>query len=160
VRHNLLFYELLQPDDLTPFRPRAERLRSAKLKILENFGFLPISRHMGSIAQANPGVTDVLQLLSGAGSASLSSALSSPAVQSALKDASPEDIVHLSAEALQLQDVGSLFGTPDPAPTSSGSATGSTSAASAGALESQLISELFGTSTSSGAANTPVSLLG
>lgn len=114
---------------------------------------------MGSIAQANPGVTDVLQLLSG--SASVSSALSSPAVQSALKDASPQDIVHLSAEALQLQDVGSLFGSPNPAPASTGSTpTGSTSAESASALESQLLSELFGTNTGPGAGNTPVSLLG
>lgn len=116
---------------------------------------------MGSIAQANPGVTDVLQLLSGAGSASLSSALSSPAVQSALKDASPEDIVHLSAEALQLQSVSALFGSPDSVPASPVStSTGSTSAASAGALESQLISELFGTPANPGAANTPISLLG
>lgn len=115
---------------------------------------------MSSIAQANPGVTDVLQLLSGAGSASLSSALSSPAVQSALQDALPEDIVHLSAEALQLQSVTALFGSPDPAPPSSGSTAGSTSAASAGALESQLLSELFGTPTNSGAANGPISLLG
>jgi len=102
---------------------------------------------MASIAPVNPGVTDVLQLLSGAGSASVSSALSSTAVQSALQNASPSDLVQLSAAALQLQDVSDLFG-------SSGSSTATAAASS----ESQLISDLFGTNTNAGAA-TSLSLL-
>jgi hypothetical protein len=111
---------------------------------------------MGSIAPANPGLTDVLQLLSAAGSASVSSALSSPAVQSALQDASPADIVHLSAEALQLQSVTGLFGGSD-SPQASSASTPATAAA---ASESQLLSGLFGTNTNAAAGNTALSLLG
>jgi hypothetical protein len=95
---------------------------------------------MASIAPVNPGVTDVLQLLSGAGSASVASALSSTAVQSALQKASPTDLVQLSAAALQLQDVSDLFG-----------GSGSSPATAAASPESQLISDLFGANSNAGA---------
>src|ERR1700690_2090956 len=68
---------------------------------------------MGSISSPNPGVSDLLQTLSSAEPASVSSVLSSPAVQSALENASPGDIVHLSAQAVQLQEADALFGSPD-----------------------------------------------
>lgn len=97
---------------------------------------------MASIAPVNPGVTDVLQLLSGAGSASVSSALSSPTVQSALQNAPPADLVQLSAAALQLQDVTDLFG-----------GSGSSPATAAASSESQLISDLFGANSNAGAAS-------
>jgi hypothetical protein len=65
---------------------------------------------MGSVASVNPGVSDVLQILSNAGSTSLSSALSSKSVRSALESASSGDIVQLSQQALQLQEASDLFG--------------------------------------------------
>ena len=64
---------------------------------------------MSSVAATNPGLSSVLQTLS-ATSPQLSSILSSSTVQSALKNASPQDIVKLSQQALELQQVSSLFG--------------------------------------------------
>ena len=64
---------------------------------------------MSSVATTNPGLSSLLQTLS-ATSPQLSSILSSSTVQSALKNASPQDIVKLSAQALELQQVSSLFG--------------------------------------------------
>ena len=67
---------------------------------------------MGTVAAANPGVADLLQIVSNAGSPSLSSALSSSNLQSALQAASPADIVQLSSQALQLQVTNALFANP------------------------------------------------
>ena len=67
---------------------------------------------MGTVAAANAGVADLLQIVSNAGSQSLSSALSSSNLQSALQAASPADIVQLSSQALQLQVTNALFANP------------------------------------------------
>jgi hypothetical protein len=68
---------------------------------------------MGTIAAVNPGVADLLQIVSNAGSPSLSSALSSSNLQSALQTASPADIAQLSSQALQLQVTNDLFASVD-----------------------------------------------
>ena len=75
---------------------------------------------MGTVA-SSAGVADLLQTLTSAGSP-LASTFSSPAVQSALQNASPGDIVKLSDQALQLQETDVLFGDPG----SSGSNTSDT----------------------------------
>jgi hypothetical protein len=72
---------------------------------------------ISSVAPVNQGVADLLQILSNAGSSSLSSAFSSPSIQSALQGASPGDIVQLSNQALQLQVANDLFANPDPTQT-------------------------------------------
>jgi hypothetical protein len=128
---------------------------------------------MSSIASVNPGVSDLLQTLSSAGSTPASSVLSSPAVESALQNASPRDIAHLSAEALQLQEANGLFGSPDStqtaasiilqalnssslgSTTNSASAPGSTAlssaaASAASASELEQVSGLLGTDSNSG----------
>ena len=73
---------------------------------------------MASVSATNAGVTDLLQTLSSA-SPTLSSALSSTAVQTALQNSSLGDLVQLSQAALQLQQVTGLFGGGDPSQTSS-----------------------------------------
>jgi len=112
---------------------------------------------MGSTNSVNPGVADVLQILSSAGSASLSSALSSSSVQSALDSASTGDIVNLSQQALQLQEAGILFGSPGASLTAVNSSTAATAAETAASEE---VSALFGSSPSGGAGNGPVSFAG
>jgi hypothetical protein len=72
-------------------------------------------------ASMNPGVSDLLQTLSNFNSP----VLSSPAVTAALEKASPSDIVQLSAEATQLENVDAMFGLAD---SSGGSGDGLTSA--------------------------------
>lgn len=105
---------------------------------------------MSSVASVNPAVSNLIQTLSGGGSTPLSSALSSQAVQTALEKASPADIVALSNQALQLEQVNGLFGN---------SGTSETPA-------QQELSALFGTGASYGdstedtAGNSTVSLLG
>jgi hypothetical protein len=74
---------------------------------------------MGSVGAVNPGVGDLLQALYNNNS-SLSPVLSSSAVESAIQTASPADLVQLSAQALQLQQTGDLFGAYDPASQISG----------------------------------------
>jgi len=64
----------------------------------------------------NPGLADLLQNLTNTGSSALASTLSSPAVESALEQAPPGDLVQLSDQALQLQVVGSLFGASNTEP--------------------------------------------
>jgi len=134
---------------------------------------------MSAVSAANPGIASLSQLLSSAGSATLTSALSTPAVQSALQNAPAGDIVRLSDQALQLQEAASLFGlpassstaaTPDSllfqalnssltGATNSGSTSASTTAATANAASAlQQVSELFGTNSSSG--NGSLSILG
>ena len=94
----------------------------------------------------NPGIADLSQLLSSTGSASISSALSSPKVQSALQTAPPGDIVQLSRQAVQLQEVSGLFGNSGSSQTAAtpqalllqalnSAITGSTASTAASALE-------------------------
>jgi hypothetical protein len=64
---------------------------------------------MSSVNSASSGVAALLQTFYSSNSA-LPSALSSSTVQSALQQASPGDLVQLSAQALQLQQVTGLFG--------------------------------------------------
>jgi hypothetical protein len=64
---------------------------------------------MGSVSSTPADLSDVVQTLSAA-SPLLSSVLATPNVQSALASASPEDLVRLSDDAMQLQQVGMLFG--------------------------------------------------
>ena len=141
---------------------------------------------MGSISSVNPGVSDLLQTLSSAELASGSTVLSSPAVQSALQNASPGDIVQLSARAIQLQEADGLFGSAQSTQTAasiilqalnnsksastttgaatSGSTTGSTTAPSTAATAlaaSQLeeVTGLFGTNTNAAPANESLNFL-
>jgi len=72
---------------------------------------------MGSVSSTNPGLTNLLQTLSNLNSP----VLSSPAVTSALKKASPVDIVQLSVAANQLQSVDAMFGLSNGAPGSGSS---------------------------------------
>jgi hypothetical protein len=120
---------------------------------------------MSAVTSVNPGAADVLQFLSNSGSQSVSSAFSSPSVQSAVKSASPTDLVSLSAQALQLQEATGLFGSSgssetSPSPESlllqaliatSGSQTSGSSTAAVATATSALEqgSSLFGASTGS-----------
>jgi hypothetical protein len=58
------------------------------------------------------GITDVMQQLSSAATPALSSLMSSSSVKTALGKASSGDIVQLSEQATQLQEVDGLFGAP------------------------------------------------
>jgi hypothetical protein len=73
---------------------------------------------MGSVSSTNAGLSDLLQTLTNENSP-LASTFSSPAVETALENAPPADIVQLSEQALQLQVTDSLFGesTSSSAPT-------------------------------------------
>jgi hypothetical protein len=87
---------------------------------------------MGSVSTINPGVASLLQTLS-----NVSPALSSPAVQSALENASPQDVVQLSEAATQLESVDAMFGVPSNSSTATPLnleelLTGSTGAGSSG----------------------------
>jgi hypothetical protein len=64
---------------------------------------------MGSVSSTSPNLSTLLQNLS-VESPQLSSMLSTPEKQSALQKASPGDLAQLSDQALQLQQVGLLFG--------------------------------------------------
>jgi hypothetical protein len=69
---------------------------------------------MSSVTAVNNlNLSYLTQVLSNATSLLGLSGLSSSQVQSVLQDASPSDIVQLSDQALQLQDVNTLFGSPD-----------------------------------------------
>jgi hypothetical protein len=67
------------------------------------------------------GITDLTQMLSSASPPAFSSLMSSSAMQSALGKESPADLVQLSEQATQLQEVNGLFG-GGPAPTTTESA--------------------------------------
>jgi hypothetical protein len=71
---------------------------------------------MGSVSSTNAGLSDLLQTLTNENSP-LASTFSSPAVQTALENAPPADIVQLSDQALQLQVTDELFGQQDAATT-------------------------------------------
>jgi hypothetical protein len=64
---------------------------------------------MTSVSSDPSSVADLLQTFSGTGASASSSALSSTKVQTALQSASPGDIVQLSDQAVQLQQVAGLF---------------------------------------------------
>jgi len=67
---------------------------------------------MSTVSSTGSGLSNLLQTLT-TELPQLSTALSSSKLQTALENASPHDIVELSDAALQLQNVGSLFGTAD-----------------------------------------------
>lgn len=68
---------------------------------------------MNSIPTAtSTGVSDLLQMVST--TPALSSLLSSSAMKTALQKSSPADVVQLSDQAMQLQEVNGLFGGPNP----------------------------------------------
>jgi hypothetical protein len=67
---------------------------------------------MGSVNSTSSGLSNLLQTLS-TEMPQLSSVLSTPKVKSALQNASPTDTVILSDLAVQLQQVGLLFGNSD-----------------------------------------------
>jgi len=95
---------------------------------------------MGSISSTNSNLSNLLQTLQ-AESPQLSSILSTPNMQSALENASPGDLVQLSDQALQLQQVGLLFGNPDGT-----QSTGFTQIANgASGFQAQELNALFGT---------------
>jgi hypothetical protein len=144
-------------------------------KKLEEFRIRPIYRLMSAIGSVNPGVADLFNWLSSTGSTPVTSALSSPSVQTALEGAPPADLVQLSQQALQLQQAGSLFGISDSEQTSAtpeslllqaltGSAPGSDSTSTAAAATSALALEqayqLFGTNSNSGTGSGSYSFIG
>jgi len=63
---------------------------------------------MGSIG--NPGISNLAQILSNAGSSLASAAITSPTVQADLQNAPTSDLVQLSEQAVQLQQAEVLFG--------------------------------------------------
>jgi hypothetical protein len=65
---------------------------------------------MSSVTATSTGISDLLQIFSSAATPAISSLLSSSQVQAALEKAPPADIVELSDEAMQLQQVDGLFG--------------------------------------------------
>jgi hypothetical protein len=67
---------------------------------------------MGSVNSTSSNLSNLLQTLSAA-SPELSSMLATPQMQIALEKASPGDLVQMSDQALQLQQVGLLFGSTD-----------------------------------------------
>jgi hypothetical protein len=109
---------------------------------------------MGSVSST--GLSTLLQTLS-AESPALSSALSSPNVLPALEKASPGDLVHLSDLAVQLQEVGLLFGSSQDGTSTSLTPFSETPDAASNsilqALESSLAGQA-GQSTSTSAAQT------
>jgi len=72
---------------------------------------------MNPVGSDSAGIADLLKTFSGTGasasSSALSSALASTQVQTDLQSAAPGDIVQLSEQAVQLQQVAGLFGSPD-----------------------------------------------
>jgi hypothetical protein len=145
---------------------------SAPQKEVQDFGFRPIRTLMSAVTSVNPGIADLSQLLSSTGSASISSALSTPSVQSALQNASPVDIASLSQEAVQLQEANGLFGSPNASQTAatpsslllqalSSAITGSTTSGSTVSTSAaNPVSELFGTTATSASGYGSISLLG
>ncbi len=98
-------------------------------------------------------VSNLLQTLS-ADSPTLSTALSSPNVQSALQNASPTDVVQLSDDAVKFQEATVLFG--------DGSSTSTPSAQTASdtilqSLESSLQTQASAATPTSTALSTPTS---
>jgi hypothetical protein len=65
---------------------------------------------MSAISASSTSISDLMQTFSSVATPALSSLLSSSQVQSALAKSSPADIVQLSDQAMQLQEVDGLFG--------------------------------------------------
>jgi hypothetical protein len=76
-------------------------------------------------------MNDIIQRLSSPDSPLLSAGLSSSQIHSVLQDASPSDVVQLSNQALQLQEVDNLFGASDTSQTAGLFSASSTSSPSA-----------------------------
>jgi hypothetical protein len=86
---------------------------------------------MDSVAATNAtGTATLIQLLSNSGSPLRAAGMSAAQVQSALKDASPADIVQISDQALQQQLANGLFGNPDTSQTDGLFAAASSSSSS------------------------------
>jgi hypothetical protein len=109
---------------------------------------------MGSVNSINPGAASLLQLVSSAASPSLSSTLSSAAVQAALKNASPEDLVKLSQAALQSQVAGGLFAAAEASQSSALQTPTDPASLLLQAVESSIRGSTTPTSTATNAANT------
>ena len=90
---------------------------------------------MSSVSPTSTGISDLMQIFSAAATPAVSSLLSSSKVQSALAKAPPADIVQLSDQAMQLQEVDGLFG----------GSTASTSEGSGLAMQNLLTSLYSGT---------------
>ncbi len=67
---------------------------------------------MSSVSSVNPLSSNLASLIQNL-SQTVSPLVSSPKVEAALENASPNDIAQLSAAAIQLQGVNAIFGTPD-----------------------------------------------
>jgi hypothetical protein len=90
--------------------------------------------HSAHAISTSSGISNWMQIFSGAATPAATSLLSSPAVQTQLAKASPVDIVHLSDQALQLQEVDGLFGSQ---------ATGTSQTANTGVSMANLMTSLF-----------------
>ena len=116
---------------------------------------------MGSVSSTSSYLSNLLQTLTAA-SPQLSSVLSMPKVQSALAAAPPQDLVELSDQALQFQEVGLLFGDANSAqsaaslsdPLFAGLSPVSSGNAVLQALQAQMTAAVNGAATSS-KASTP-----
>jgi hypothetical protein len=140
---------------------------------------------MGAVSSTNPGVANLLQLLSNVNSP----VASSPSAVAALEKAAPSDIAQLSEEAIQLQGMDEMFGLengtanpattlanllagPEEAAATEDSATASGTAATATSSSSTSLADqlansqlaevqgLFGTGTSNSASNSLLNLIG
>jgi hypothetical protein len=68
---------------------------------------------MGSVTSPlNPGIATLLESFTNSGNSALSSELTSPTVESALQKAPPAEIVQLSNQSFQMQEMDALFGNP------------------------------------------------
>jgi hypothetical protein len=74
---------------------------------------------VSSATDKSTGIADLMQMFSTVATPAVSSLLSSSKVQAALTNASPADLVQLSDQALQLQEVNGLFGSAAPTQTES-----------------------------------------
>lgn len=90
-------------------------------------------------ATSNAGMTELIQFLSSSGSPLASSGLSSSQIQSVLQNASPDDIVQLSSQALRSQEIDGLFGSSDTS-AAAGLYSASSASSSSGTLASVLAS--------------------
>jgi hypothetical protein len=102
---------------------------------------------MGSVSAANPGVTDLLQILSNLNSP----VLSSPGVTSALQTAPTADIVQLSMAAMQLEGVDAMFGISNSSSTGANSTLASLEALLNGSAGGTANAQLLSAATSNAA---------
>ena len=65
---------------------------------------------MSTVSSTSTGIADLMQIFSSVATPAVSSLLSSSQVQTALAKAPAADIVQLSDQAMQLQEVDGLFG--------------------------------------------------